>query len=253
MGKIKENQSKLSDCLSADNVVQKSRPLQTLWRAKLGLGELKVLDVYLSRIDSHNPNKRKVVFSKEEFEELLGVKRVHPKALEKYTDALMDQKVLLEDERYAGGFHKIVLFCESGCYCDKETGKWMVEMSCSPEAMEYVFNIETLGYLRYKLKNVLQLTSRYSYFMFLYLTQNAFRSEWEISTAELRQLLGCEDDLYKEYKYFNQRILKSCFQEVNSKTDIQYEYTPIRNGRQVEKIKFVISTSPKKLAQTQKS
>ena len=245
MGKAKENQSKLTDCLHSDNVVQKSRPLQTLWRAKLGLGELKVLDVYLSRIDSHNPNKRKITFSKEEFEDLLGVKRVHPKMLEKYTDTLMDQKVLLEDERYAGGFHKIVLFCESGCYCDKETGKWMVEMSCSPEAMEYVFNIEALGYLRYKLKNVLQLTSKYSYFMFLYLTQNAFRSTWEISIDELRQILSCEDELYKEYKYFNQRILKQCLQEVNDKTDIQYEYTPVRNGRCVDKIKFSIHSTLK--------
>lgn len=248
MGKIKENQSQITDCLSTDNVVQKSRPLQSLWRANLGLGELKVLDVYLSRIDSHNPNKRKVVFSKDEFESLLGVQRVHPKALEKYTDVLMDQKVRLEDERYAGGFHKVVLFCESGCYYDEKQGKWMVEMSCSPEAMEYVFNIETLGYLRYKLKNILQLTSKYSYFMFLYLTQNAFRREWEISLDDLRQVLGCVDnDLYSEYKYLNQRILKNCLSEINAKTSIRYEYIPVRQGRKIEKIKFLVHKNSENL------
>lgn len=35
--------------------VQKSNPLQSLAKTNLTLPELKILDVYLSRIDSHNP------------------------------------------------------------------------------------------------------------------------------------------------------------------------------------------------------
>lgn len=244
-----KSHKEISGKLSDSNIVQKSQPLQTLWKSKFGLGELKVLDTYLSRIDSHNPEQRKVLFTKTEFEKLLGIERMRPRVLEKYTDALMDQKIYLDDEKYAGGYHKIVLFCESGCYFDKTTGKWMVEMSCSPEAMEYVFNIEEIGYLRYRLKNVLQLTSRYSYFMFLYLSKNLFRGTWDVSIKELKEVLGCSDDaLYEQFKYFNQRILKKCMEEINSRTELQYSYTPIRSGKTVTEIRFSIKKQPEKLS-----
>ena len=35
--------------------VQKSLPLFALWRSELTLAEFKILDTYLSRIDSHKP------------------------------------------------------------------------------------------------------------------------------------------------------------------------------------------------------
>ena len=38
--------------------VQKSLPLFALWRSDLSLSEFKILDTYLSRIDSHKPERR---------------------------------------------------------------------------------------------------------------------------------------------------------------------------------------------------
>ena len=57
--------------------VQKSRPLFSLWRSDMTLAEFKILDTYLSRIDSRKPEKRTVIFSKGELEQLLGVKRIN--------------------------------------------------------------------------------------------------------------------------------------------------------------------------------
>ena len=54
--------------------VQKSLPLFALWRSELTLAEFKILDTYLSRIDSHKPEKRAVMFEKGELEKILGVK-----------------------------------------------------------------------------------------------------------------------------------------------------------------------------------
>ena len=56
--------------------VQKSNPLQSLAKTELTLPELKILDVYLSRIDSHDPEKRTVVIEKGELEQVLGVSRI---------------------------------------------------------------------------------------------------------------------------------------------------------------------------------
>ena len=62
--------------------VQKSMPLFALWRSDLTLAEFKILDTYLSRIDSHKPEKRTVIFEKGELEELLGVKRIREEELD---------------------------------------------------------------------------------------------------------------------------------------------------------------------------
>ena len=45
-------------------VVQKSLPLFALWQSDLTLSEFKILDTYLSRIDSHKPDKRQIVLKK---------------------------------------------------------------------------------------------------------------------------------------------------------------------------------------------
>lgn len=230
--------------LQENNVVQKSTPLQSLWKSELGLGEFKVLDTYLSRINSRKPEQKTVRFSKKEFESLLGIKEVKPKVLQQYTDNLMRQIVSLDDPECKKGFRRISLFCESACWQDEETGEYWVEMTCSPQAMKYVFNVEQLGYLRYKLRNVLQITSRYSYVLFVYLENNRFRKSWEIPLEELRQLLGCwNDESYNEFKIFNNRILKRCEKEISERTELKYEYEPLRKGRKVEKIRFTVKSS----------
>lgn len=62
--------------------VQKSLPLFLLWRSDLTLAEFKILDVYLSRIDSRNPNRRVVRFEKRELEKILGALKYKPSHLE---------------------------------------------------------------------------------------------------------------------------------------------------------------------------
>ena len=48
--------------------VQKSLPLFSLWRSELTLAEFKILDTYLSRIDSHKPEKRAITrFTRDAF------------------------------------------------------------------------------------------------------------------------------------------------------------------------------------------
>jgi len=240
-----EDNITLKNGLNGNNIVQKSTPLQSLWKSSLGLGEFKVLDTYLSRIDSHHPERRTVKFSKEEFERLLGITEVKPAALKKYTDHLCQQIVELETpKRNKQGYHRITLFCEVEVDTD-EDGQWYVLLSCSPQAMEYVFNIEHIGYLRYHLKNVLQLKSRYSYVMFVYLLKRCkLNDTLKVTIEELKKLLGCsEDKLYEDYKYFNQRILKKCHEEINEKTTLKYDYEPIRVGRKVKEIKFRFYTT----------
>lgn len=223
-------------------IVQKARPLFDLWRSELSLSEFKILDAYLARINTHKPEERVVVFTKGELEELLGVKKINIDDLKARVIRLMKPIILQHDQK---GFKGLPLFEEADCRQDEETGLWTVKLECTRKAMKYFFNIEELGYLRYKLRSITGLTSRYTYILFTYLEANRFRKIWEVSLDELKEILNCEnDELYKEYKFFNQRILKRCQKELHEKTECRFSYQTISTGRKVTAIRFALETLP---------
>lgn len=217
-------------------LVQKSNPLLSLSETAMTLPELKILDVYLSRINSHEPDKRHVQLEKGELEKLLGVTRIPTKDLEKRIDNLF-QVITVRDETKAKGFTKIALFERVDCGQCKD-GLWKIDLMCTPSAMEYIFNIENIGYLKYRLKSVVNLTSRYSYILYLFLADYCYQGTSEIQLDDLKKMLNCTAATYSEFKEFNKQVLKKCHKEINEKTDISYTYTTIKKGRTVVAISF---------------
>lgn len=225
--------------------VQKSLPLFALWRSELTLAEFKILDTYLSRIDSHKPEKRTVVFEKGELEKLLGVKRIRTEELDERLKHLGTPIRLDDSTAKNKRFTRISLFEKATAEQD-DYGLWQVELTASQSAMKYFFNIENLGYLRYKLRCITSITSRYTYIMFIYLEANRFRKSWEVPLDELKEILSCDkEETYKEYKFFNGKILKRVQKEMHEKTECRYSYEPIKKGRSVMAVRFTVETLPK--------
>ena len=188
--------------------VQKSLPLFALWRSDLTLSEFKILDTYLSRIDSHKPEKRAIILEKGEIENALGIQKINNQDLKLRLKHLMGNVVEVPDKDENKGFQLVTLFEEAEAEQDDD-GLWNVKLECTQKAMKYFFNIENLGYLRYKLRCITSLTSRYTYIMFIYLEANRFRKSWEISLEELKKILHCENEAtYNEFRFFNVKILK---------------------------------------------
>lgn len=223
-------------------LIQKSNPLLSLSGTSMTLTELKILDVYLSRINSHEPEKRLVRFEKGELEKLLGNTCMRKDDLVKRLKNLL-QAVEIVDERYPKKANIVVLFEKALCEQD-EDGLWQVDLMCTPSAMEYIFNIENLGYLKYRLKSVINLTSRYSYILYLFLSDYFSQGLVKIPLDDLKQMLNCNAERYNEFKFFNFEILKKCQNEINKKTDIFYTYSTIRKGRKIATIGFEISRNP---------
>lgn len=224
--------------------VQKSRPLTALWQSDLTLAEFKIMDAYLARIDSRKPEMRTVQLTKGELEKALGVTRINKADLKQRLKNLYSP-IDLEN----GNPRKIklrALFEEADAEQD-EHGIWQIQLTCTQAAMKYIFNIEDLGYFRYKLRSVTNITSRYTYVLFMYLEMNRKFKTWEVGIDELKEILNCHaDDLYKEFKMFNQRILKRCQKELAEKTECRFAYEPVRKGRSVAKIRFTLeSLAPK--------
>lgn len=220
---------------------QKSTPLQSLTQTDLTLPELKILDVYLSRIDSHDPEKRTVQIEKGELERVLGVTRILKDDLDKRLRHLF-QAVEVKDKTKRKGFKIISLFEEADAEPD-ENDLWTITLTCTLPAREYIFNIENLGYLRYRLKNIIELKSRYSYILFMYLENNrGFRNSWQIKLDDLKELLKCNAETYKTFFRFNGLVLSKCHQEINEKTDCKFDYEPIKRGRAIVAIRFTLKT-----------
>ena len=228
-------------------VVQKSNPLQTLSETEMSLVEFKILDAYLSRIDSHNEEKRYVRFEKGELERILGVTKINKSDLEKRLKNLF-QTITIKDESKQKGFTIIALFEKAEAVQDAD-GLWQVDLACTESALEYIFNIENIGYLRYRLKNIVDLTSRYSYILYLYLENNRFRKSWKISLDELKKVLNCNAESYTEgYKDFNKDVLKKCQKELHEKTNLRFSYFPTdKKSRTYKSIQFTVETLEDKI------
>ena len=225
-------------------LVQKSNPLMSLSETSMTLPELKILDAYLARIDSHSPSKRCVQFEKGELEKLLNYTRMHRDELEKRIDNLF-QTITIQDETKPRGFTKIALFVKAECFQDDD-GLWKVNLACSEEAMEYIFNVENLGYLKYRLRNVINFTSRYSYFLYLYLEDNIRKRKWEVDLEELKQILDCKAKRYNdEFKFFRAEILNKAQKDIIKNTDVSFDYLTIKKGRKVVAIQFEVERKPK--------
>lgn len=217
-------------------LVQKCEPLLLMRTVPFELGELKILDTYLARINSHDEKCRTVTFTKAEYEQLMGLTDTRPQTLKKYLKSMLQKVVEVPLDK---GYMFFSLFESAKCEKD-EYDQWTIELECSEKAKALFFGIEKLGYLQYELKSILALTSKYSFLLYLYLRKERYRFDWVISLEELREkrLDIKKNDYYKTFKRFNDDILKKAVSEINEKTDIKFTYSTEKTGKRVTSIRF---------------
>lgn len=225
---------------SKEYIVQKSHPLMSIYQSGIPVTAMKIMEAYLGKINSHKPDERTVVFEKKELEKLLGVSKINKAELNNRLKALF-QPVTIEDSLKKKGGIIVPLFEKAKYYLSEDDG-WVVELACSRDVIEYVFNVENKGYFSYLLSNALNLDKRWCLILYFYLEQNGFRKTWTIDIPALRKILDCTSSVYDEFKYFNAKILKPCFEEINAKTTLSYTYEPTeRINRQYTKIQFTVT------------
>lgn len=238
--------------------VSKSKELLALSALNLDLGELKIFDTYLSKIDpeslgkiekKHEENKTSikevkrdlekcgtVTFTKNEYCSLLGIgtKNLKNEKLLSYINNLQGASCLFKTDT---GYKKVNLFSSSSYNINNQE----ITLTCNvydDDVKRCFFDKDNFLYNKYRLKNTLHLKSVYSFHMYNYLLNNIYyKKSWEINVDELREKLCCQKDTYKDFRYFNNKILKKVQVEINSKTNLYFEYKTIKNCKnKVEKI-----------------
>lgn len=238
MARLKGKKEEITGKLDPKYWVQKSDPLVLMRSVPFTLGELKILDTYISRINASDDTRRTVIFTKEEYEELMGITCANYRALQKHTKGMLGKVVELQMPNK--DYLQFVLFTKAYYHKD-EYGKPIIEITCTEEAKNLFFCINQYHYFKYALENVISLTHKASYLLYLHILQNRFRGEWDITLNELRDtVLDCKNqESYQEYKIFKNRVLDPAVKEVNKKTDCHFEYEAVKRGRRVAKIKFI--------------
>ena len=128
MTKKKQENAIIEGNLDPKYWVEKSDPLVLMRTVPFSLGELKILDTYISRINASDDTRRTVIFTKEEYEQLMGLSCVDYRTLKSNTKGLLRKVVELEmpDKEYL----QFVLF-EQARYHKDEYGKPVIELTCT--------------------------------------------------------------------------------------------------------------------------
>ena len=227
------------------SIVQKSRPMIALAESNFTLPEFKMMDAYLSVIDSHTPENRSVVWAKGELENLLEVDRIRKEDIKKRLHNLF-QPVTLPDKDDKNHFKTIALFEEADCRLG-EDGKWNVVLTCTEPAKKYIFNIENLGYIKYRLQDVIHFTSRKTYIWYMYLeSYKGIADRWTVSLEYVRKILLNGEASYAEYKEFNKKVLAKVKKELDEKSRLSFEYEPVKEGKKIVKLDIRLVLKSKK-------
>ena len=237
MARLKGENEEITGKLDPKYWVQKSDPLVLMRSVPFTLGELKILDTYISRINAADDTRRTVIFTKEEYEELMGITCANYRALQKHTKGMLGKVVELQMPNK--DYLQFVLFTKAYYHKD-EYGKPIIEITCTEEAKDLFFCINQYHYFKYALENVISLTRKASYLLYVYIRANRYRGEWDVSLDELRDsVLDCKgQESYSAFKEFKRAVLDPAVKEVNKKTDCHFEYETVKRGRKVAKIKF---------------
>lgn len=221
--------------LNEKHIVEKSKALVWAQLQDYGIGELKILDTYLSRINARDPNSSLVTFTKKEYATLMGIDpNIRTNQLKNYTKKLLSNVVTLDlpDE----GYVQYPLFSKAECRYDEKQNQVIITVKCHEELKAAFFDITKDGYVRYQLKNVISLRSQYSIRLYTILKANPFG--WTAKVEDLRERLGATSATYDEFKRFNNMVLKKAVEEINEITDINVTAENVKRGRSVVAVKF---------------
>ncbi|MBF0275824.1 MAG: replication initiation protein [Nitrospinae bacterium] len=140
-----------------------------------------------------------------------------------------------------------ISFMEDGSLVD---ANWVSAAKYSPEENQITIEFPQLlkpyllqlkeHFTTYKMKNIIYLKSNYVIRIYEILKQYEKIGKRIITLKDLRNILGVEEDEYKLFGHFNERILKFAQKQICERTDICFKYNTIKKGRKVDAIEFII-------------
>ena len=226
--------------ISDNNLVEKSKSLVWAKFRDYTAGELRLLEVYLSRINPRDPNSSRVEFTLAEYRDLLGLKSLDARRIEPQIKHFLGNTVSIPIDKEKGTFESFVLFTRAKLDYVPETRSYVVAITCNPDLRSIFFDIAESGYVRYRLRYTSRMKSQYSILLYSILRDwlNMDSKPHEISLKKLREQLGAMEASYDVYKNLRKRVLDVAVDEINAVSDIIVTYEPVLVARKAVAVKF---------------
>lgn len=207
-------------------------------QGKLSLLEQKVVLTVISQIEDDDEDFKPYVFQINEFATITG---------SSYTSIYSDihriaKNIMKKTITIKNGKKAMTTAFFSSVETNEGSGK--IEFSFDPKLKPYLLQLKR-NFTSYQLQNILQLRSGHSIRLYELLKQYEKIGKREVSIDELKAMVGLNQGQYKKISDFERYVLKPAQEELESYTDLSFEYEKIRKGRKIERIKFNIKSKGK--------
>ena len=217
-------------------VVKHNRILPSL--GKLELSELRLLAFCLAHIDDNTPEKHHITARVDDLKRIFQMETDTAYETVKKTFLNISQKPLeFEDEKET----KHLRHWFSGFSYQKGSGEFGFTMT--QEVLPYLLALKG-SFTLYRLADVYQFSSALTWKLYENLARWRKAGKWEVSLDELRLLLGVAGK-YPLWSDFKKWVIDPAFKQINAKSDLMVEYTPIKRGRRIVGVVFAIKTLDK--------
>lgn len=220
------------------NTVIKSNRLIQQSRFSLSTQQQKIVLFIISQIEPNDENFNLYEFKITEFCKVCGIE---PKGdmygmIKKQIKEISDKSLWIELEN---GSETLVRWIEKP-YLDKRNGT--IQIKLDEDMKPYLLQLKE-KFTEYELIYTLNFKSKYSIRLYEFLKSIHFRKSKPytqiISIDNFQKLL---DSKYEDFKDFHARVLKPAKKEINSLSDICFDYELIKSGNKTTEIKIFVSS-----------
>ena len=206
-------------------------------RYKLTLEEQRIIIAVISLIEPSDDELKLYKINVQTLQKLAGTKRKDIyRAVEEAIHGLLSKPIKVEIVQEGKRRFKMFNFISYGEYLEGE-GYFLIGIDS--RLKPFLLKLKE-RFTKIPLDQIFPLRSLYSIRMYELLKQYEGLKMRKFKLEVLRELLGIEENEYKDFRDFNKRILKKAVDEINKKTDIEIEYRKIRKNRKIEEIEFKI-------------
>ncbi|WP_128526995.1 replication initiation protein [Halobacillus litoralis] len=223
-----------------NNTVTKSNQLiEANYTSQLSEREQKIILYIVSKVQKDDEDFQTYTLSIGQFTNMMGLKRPKYEELKEITKRLLSKVIEIKRE---GGV------LQTQWLSTAEYNEWQgtIDFTFHPKMKPFLLYLKK-EFTSYKLINIMRLSGRYSIRIYELMKKWERLKKTEFSIQELRLMLGIQNK-YNDYSNFRKRVLDPAKKELDEKTDISFDYEPLRkNGRSTSHIRFHIKKNQKNI------
>lgn len=221
--------------LDITKTVRKSNIINEFRNANTSMAEYRLFCIYLAHFNMNDENNNTVTFSLSDYTRIVGLDRPRKTDIENQANSIVSRTAQIDNPD--GGFSVYPIFNEFKLH--KEDEAWLVTLECNPKLAPHIRE-DSSRFIRYKLYNTIFLKSFNQQRIYEILKQYERIGERTVTLEDLREYLSIGKKEYPVWYDFSSKVLKVAQKAIKECTDIAFEYEPIKKGRKVVSVKFII-------------